>query len=194
MSSLRQRELGRLLGCGWIKRALFIGLLLLCSALIRGCVRLQSEVSERSAHSLKKGTTQTTHRAASATTKEGQNKGWLIHCAYAFYMTCSSHSLYLFLFKTALKLNISLPLLTISLASAHGVVLIISLCLTRLLSPAPAVFLSVPILALRTMSLFYVFPWCLYWNACLLKVIYNIFAIRQSEGLHYSAIQIEGKG
>lgn len=38
MSSLRQRELGRLLGCGWIKQALFIGPLLLCSALIRGCV------------------------------------------------------------------------------------------------------------------------------------------------------------
>lgn len=38
VSSLRQRELGRLLGCGWIKQALFIGPLSLCSALIRGCV------------------------------------------------------------------------------------------------------------------------------------------------------------
>lgn len=38
VSSLRQRELGRLLRCGWIKQALFIGPLPLCSALISGCV------------------------------------------------------------------------------------------------------------------------------------------------------------
>ncbi|KAK2893697.1 hypothetical protein Q8A73_016181 [Channa argus] len=38
------------------------------------CVRLQSEVSEGSAHSSKTGTTQTTHRAISTTTKEDQNR------------------------------------------------------------------------------------------------------------------------
>ncbi|CAB1449685.1 unnamed protein product [Pleuronectes platessa] len=38
VSSLRQRELGRLLRCAWIKRALFIGPLPLCSLLISGSV------------------------------------------------------------------------------------------------------------------------------------------------------------
>lgn len=67
VSSLRQRQLGRLLGCGWIKKALFIGPLPLCThhcvyvcvcvrasvlacvsvcACVCVCVRLQSEVSE----------------------------------------------------------------------------------------------------------------------------------------------------
>lgn len=53
----------------------------------RLCVRLQSEVSQRSAHSSKTGTTQTTHRAASSTTKEDRGRRWHTHRAYALFMT-----------------------------------------------------------------------------------------------------------
>ena len=49
--------------------------------------RLQFEVSERSARSSKTRTTQTTHRVASAATKEDQNRGWHTRCAYADFMT-----------------------------------------------------------------------------------------------------------
>ncbi len=58
----------------------------------RLCVRLQSEVSLRSALSSKTGTTQTTHRVASVATKEGQKRGWHTHCAYALLMNSCSHS------------------------------------------------------------------------------------------------------
>lgn len=106
----------------------------------RLCVRLQSEVSQRSAHSSKTGTTQTTHRAATSTTKEDRGRRWHTHRAYALFMTSTVY------ICIDLKRKCPSPALHIcfSFCSWGFIVLFFFLLsLTRLLSPAPCLTFSV---------------------------------------------------